>query len=68
MNDERRIALAHLRRVACNLESVPFSERTALCVSSLALLIEDLAAGNPMAIQERVRVTLGLLEPTRDAF
>lgn len=63
MSDEQRIALAHWRRLSFRIEDQDVTDRTARCLSALALLAEDIIAESPMAMQERVRVVLGLMDP-----
>ena len=64
MTDEQKIALAHLRRIELRLKDVPVTEKVALAASQLFLLAEDVLEGDLMRIQERARVTLGLLDPS----
>lgn len=66
MTDEQRIALAHWRRVSMRIEDMPVTERTARCLSALALLSEDLMAGSLAGMQERARVVLALMDPAND--
>lgn len=66
MTDEQRIAMAHLARVRGNVADIPLTEQQYLSISSLAMLMDDVMSGNRMAIQERVRVTLRLMEPANE--
>lgn len=63
LSDEQRMAWAHWARVSVNIEEIPVSDRVALGLSSLALLADALMSDNPMAVQERARVTIALLDP-----
>lgn len=65
MTDEQRIALAHWRRLALRIEDVDVPEKTARCLSALALLAEDLMAGSLAGMQERARVMLALMDPAQ---
>lgn len=65
MTDDQRMAFAHWSRVCRRVEDVQVTDRVALGLSSLALLAEALMSQDTMAIQERARVTLGLLDPSR---
>lgn len=62
MTDEQTIAIAHLKRVRINLQDTPVTERVSLQVSALAMLMDAVMTENPMAVQERVRITLRLLD------
>lgn len=63
MSDEQRIALAHWRRLACRIEDQDVPDRVARCITAAALLVEDMIASSPNAMQERARVLLMLMGP-----
>jgi hypothetical protein len=63
MSDEQAIALAHWRRLLCRMEDQDVPDRTAKCITAMALLVEDTIAENPCAMQERARVLLALMDP-----
>lgn len=66
MTDEQLIALAHWRRVATRVSDQAVPDRVAKCIGAAALLVEDLIASNPTAMQERARYLLDLMAPPQD--